>query len=178
MTNSEKENVLHPLLIPVRDTLQVEDIVQLADTIWREYYLPIIGEEQIDYMLKKFQSLERIIDDIATQKMEYFLIGIGNEEIGYVGVEWQNEHLLISKLYLLQAERGKGYASLIMQQLVRRAFEKGKVALQLSVNKYNLSAIRFYEKIGFLKIDSVISPIGEGFMMDDYIYQYDFYLHS
>lgn len=171
MTNPKKNNTLHPLLIPVRDTLQVENVVQLADIIWREYYLPIIGEEQVDYMLRNLQSAEKIIDDIATEKMEYFLIATGNEEIGYVGIEWQDTYLFISKLYLLQTERGKGHSTLIMQELVKKAFEKDKSALQLSVNKYNLSAIHFYEKTGFLKIDSIISPIGEGFMMDDYVYQ-------
>ena len=31
-------------------------IAQLADAIWREHYIPIIGKPQIDYMLDKYQS--------------------------------------------------------------------------------------------------------------------------
>ena len=37
-----------------------QQIESLADTIWREHYIPIVGKPQIDYMLDKFQSLRAI----------------------------------------------------------------------------------------------------------------------
>ena len=61
-------------LIAVRDTLQAEDLAELAHTIWHEYYLPLLGQEQVSYMLKTFQSTEKIIADIAENKLEYFII--------------------------------------------------------------------------------------------------------
>lgn len=160
-------------LVPVRDTMQVEDIASLADIIWREHYVPIIGEEQVNYMLKNLQSTEKMIEDIASQKTEYFLIEAENKEIGYAAIEWQNKALFISKLYLLSSSRGNGFASQVIKDLKEKALQQKKLFLELTVNKYNSSAIAFYEKKGFIKIDSIVSPIGDGFVMDDYVYQYN-----
>ena len=37
-------------------------ISALAGEIWREHYTPIIGAEQVEYMLAKFQTAERILE--------------------------------------------------------------------------------------------------------------------
>lgn len=160
------------VLIPVRDTVQVADIANLADIIWREHYVPIIGEEQVNYMLENIQSTEKIIEKIASGKTEYFLIEVENEDIGYAAIEWQNQTLFISKLYLLNSSRGNGFASQVIKNLKEKALQQKKKFLQLTVNKNNSAAIAFYEKIGFIKIDSIVSSIGNGFVMDDYVYQY------
>lgn len=159
-------------LIAVRDTLQAEDLAELAHTIWHEYYLPLLGQEQVSYMLKTFQSTEKIIADIAENKLEYFIIEADEKEIGYAGIEWQEDSLFISKLYLLKEVRGKGYAYQLIQTFIQKAKERSKRTMTLTVNKDNKDSIRFYEKVGFKRIDSVVSPIGNDFVMDDYIYEY------
>ncbi|AZP03872.1 GNAT family N-acetyltransferase [Jeotgalibaca ciconiae] len=159
-------------LIAVRDTLQAEDLAELAHTIWHEYYLPLLGQEQVSYMLKTFQSTEKIIADIAENKVEYFIIEADEKEIGYAGIEWQEDSLFISKLYLLKEARGKGYAYQLIQTFIQKAKERSKKTMTLTVNKDNKDSIRFYEKVGFKRIDSVVSPIGNNFVMDDYIYEY------
>lgn len=159
-------------LIAVRDTLQAEDLAKLAHTIWHEYYLPLLGQEQVSYMLKTFQSTEKIIADIAENKVEYFIIEADEKEIGYAGIEWQEDSLFISKLYLLKEVRGKGYAYQLIQTFIQKAKERSKRTMTLTVNKDNKDSIRFYEKVGFKRIDSVVSPIGNDFVMDDYIYEY------
>ena len=35
---------------------QIQDLATLANEIWHEYFICIITEEQIDYMVEKFQS--------------------------------------------------------------------------------------------------------------------------
>ena len=47
-------------------------ISTLAGEIWREHYTPIIGAEQVEYMLAKFQSPEQICKDIKENKYIYF----------------------------------------------------------------------------------------------------------
>jgi ribosomal protein S18 acetylase RimI-like enzyme len=41
--------------------------------------------------------------------------------------------------------------------------------LILSVNKRNTKAITAYQRNGFVIADSVVTDIGDGFVMDDYI---------
>jgi len=49
------------------------------------------------------------------------------------------------------------------------AAQNGKDYVFLTVNKNNRPAIRAYEKNGFAITDSVVTDIGQGFVMDDYI---------
>ncbi|WP_373718023.1 hypothetical protein, partial [Jeotgalibaca porci] len=74
-------------LVPVRDTLQVEDVAQMAEVIWREHYLPILGEAQVRYMLSTLQSEEKMVQDIAHNKADYYIIEAGVSEIGYAAIE-------------------------------------------------------------------------------------------
>lgn len=158
-------------LVPVKDTLQVEDIAQMAEVIWREHYLPILGEEQISYMLATLQSEDKMVQDIASGQTEYFIIEAGFLEIGYLAIEWQESTLFLSKLYLLNEARGHGHAYTILKQLIQMATVREVINIELTVNKHNTGAIRFYEKAGFRQIDAVVSDIGGGYVMDDYVYR-------
>lgn len=155
----------------VKDTLQVEDIAQLADIIWREYYTPILGDDQVTYMLTHLQSEAKITQSIADRTSEYFIVEVGLIDSGYVAIEWHEDALFLSKLYLLKEIRGQGHASMILQQLMEMAKNRHRRAIELTVNKYNDAAIAFYEKTGFERIDAVVSDIGGGYVMDDFIYR-------
>lgn len=167
---TDNKNTAKLELIPVHDPQQIEEVARLADTIWREYYFPLLGKAQVDYMLENLQSQEKMIEDITLNQMEYYLIEAENEKIGYLGIQWQEEVLFISKLYLLKQMRGQGYARRLLEMLAEWAKKRQKSGMQLTVNKDNAGSIRFYETFGFVRIDSVVSPIGGGFVMDDYIY--------
>jgi hypothetical protein len=43
-------------LEPVESLEQINELSRLADTIWHEYYLPILGPDQVTYMLENIQS--------------------------------------------------------------------------------------------------------------------------
>jgi len=44
----------------VENDQDIDNVAILANQIWTEHYVPIIGEEQVDYMLYKFQSAETV----------------------------------------------------------------------------------------------------------------------
>lgn len=157
-------------LVQVRDTLQVEDIAHMAEIIWQEHYLSILGEAQVRYMLATLQSKDKMVQDIAHNKAAYYIIEAGVSKIGYVAIEWQENVLFLSKLYLLKEARGLGHAAAVLKELQQMAIERGMSGITLTVNKYNSDAIAFYEKAGFERTDSIISDIGGGYVMDDYVY--------
>lgn len=155
-----------------------EGRAQLADMaaiIWNEYWPPIIGQAQVDYMVENFQSLAAIERDIAEHAYEYwFIVAEEDDErrvAGYTGghVEPETNRFFISKIYLLAAERGHGFASKTIRFYEQLCEERGLGAMYLTVNKHNELAIRAYAGKGFKTIDSVETDIGCGFIMDDFI---------
>ena len=92
----------------VQSEEQIRDVVRLAREIWQEHYLPIIGQEQIDYMLEKFQSKSAIVEHLGGS-YEYYLVVHHGQNVGYVAIVPDNHGhaLMISKLYV----RGVGTRS-------------------------------------------------------------------
>jgi RimJ/RimL family protein N-acetyltransferase len=55
----------------------------------------------------------------------------------------------------------------------KRATELGVKTIALTVNKNNTDSIKAYEKMGFKNVGSVITDIGSGFVMDDFMMSYE-----
>ncbi len=148
---------------------QVRIVESLAREIWTEHYTPIIGREQVEYMLEKFQSAKAIMDQIK-EGMLYYLIELDSAPIGYVAVlpKEKERELFLSKIYVRSADRGKGYGRKAMQFAESLAMDRGLNKIALTVNKQNLESINAYEKLGFRNIGSLVQDIGSGFIMDDY----------
>ena len=51
----------------------ITQVSKLAKNIWNEHYLPIIGNEQVLYMLEKFQSQDAIKQQID-RGSKYYII--------------------------------------------------------------------------------------------------------
>ena len=45
----------------------------------------------------------------------------------------------------------------------------GISTMKLHVNKYNTNSILAYEKMGYVNTESMVTDIGKGFVMDDYL---------
>jgi len=146
---------------------QLSMIENLANEIWYEHYTPIIGKHQVEYMLKEFQSIETMEEQIKNGSL-YFLILDENVPLGYMSVELLADRLFLSKFYITQSVRGKGYGRTMIAHLETLAKENHLHTISLTVNKYNTQSISIYEKVGFVISGSVVKDIGEGFFMDDY----------
>ena len=147
-------------------------VAVLAAEIWREHYTPIIGSEQVEYMLSNFQSAEQIFEDIKRNSYTYFTVKELKTDrmIGYCAVVPKEDYLLLSKLYVHAAFRGKGIARCMLDEVIAVCTQEyGFDKIRLTVNKYNENSIAVYKKFGFVIIDSVETDIGSGFIMDDYV---------
>src|SRR5690606_41873391 len=77
----------------------ISTVQQLAREIWEEHYLPIIGQQQIDYMLDLFYSTEKIQKELE-EGVYWEILYLENEAIGYLVCEVEEENIQLSKLYL------------------------------------------------------------------------------
>ena len=148
---------------------EINELAELASEIWHEYWPCILTAEQIDYMVEKFQSKKAIKEQIKNENYTYYFIKVDNEIAGYVGVSDKKDYLFLSKLYIRKEFRHQGLGRLAFNEIKNLGFKK----IRLTVNKYNKNTINAYLKYSFKTIDSVVSDIGCGFVMDDYIMEYN-----
>lgn len=147
----------------------IKELSELASKIWHEYWPEILSPEQIDYMVEKFQSEHAIKSQIEKENYTYYFIKENSENVGYFGISEHNDYVFLSKLYITGSHRGKGLGHKAFKKI--KELSNGKT-IRLTVNKHNKNTIAVYLKWGFKIVDSVITDIGGGFVMDDYIMEY------
>lgn len=154
------------------DAEQLQSVAFLAKRIWQQHFTPIIGAQQVAYMLDKYQSATAIGEQIA-QGVEYFVIQSSHLPVGYMAlIENRVEgRMMLSKLYVAEECRGKGFGFQLLQYAEAICIERALPALWLTVNRDNDDSIAWYEFQGFTVIDEVKKDIGDGFYMDDFIMQ-------
>lgn len=158
--------------VPVTRPEQVATVAALAHQIWYEYYVPLIGRPQVDYMVARFQNAPAMQTQID-QGYEYFLVQRQDDTgqwagIGYCAVEEQpGRRMFLSKFYLHHDARGSGTGRRCMEFIEELARRRGLSLLWLTVNKGN-PAVQAYHKLGFRIAEELVMDIGGGFVMDDY----------
>lgn len=158
----------HADIQPLQGDEDILALTALAREIWNEYYVAIIGQAQVDYMVARFQSPDAVRDQIAAG-YEYFVVRSEGRLIGYIAVKAEPEQfqLFISKLYLHKSNRGSGTGRACMEFIEHLGRERGLARLWLTVNKANPS-VKLYERLGFRIAADIVIEIGNGFVMDDY----------
>jgi len=159
-------------IIPVKTDKEIFDVATLANEIWHQHFIPIIGEAQVEYMVDKFQSYPAISKQIHEDGYEYFRIYLGDIFAGYTGVHAEEDALFLSKLYIKENCRGNRLATHALNYLIQICKERGLKKIWLTCNKYNNNTLAVYNHLGFKITDEQVADIGNGFVMDDYILTY------
>ncbi len=164
------EDQLKSRIIPATEA-NLPVISELAGVIWRACYPGIISNAQIDYMLTRMYALDVLRDEIHSQGIHYNCLLTDGKLVGFASYGPTSEPgvMKLHKLYLLPELHGRGLGSRLLQHVEREVRAGKGRRLILSVNKRNARAIAAYRRNGFIVADSVVTDIGHGFVMDDYI---------
>ena len=160
---------------PATEDGHLSEIQKLAYAIWREHYPGIISSEQIEYMLREGYSLEVLQRDSKRDGVRYDRALVGGALVGFSAHEPDSDAdaLMIQKLYVEAAQRGRGCARKLVEAASEHALTNSLHRIILRVNKHNRIAIAAYERMGFANRGSIVSDIGSGFCMDDYLMELD-----
>ena len=156
----------------VKSDEEIKNTAKLAKQIWNQHFITIISQSQIDYMVEKFQS-EKAMTKQISEGYTYYNFILDGEVIGYFGIcPKEDNTLFLSKLYLKKEYRGNGYARRAFEFMKKLAEEKGYSMIWLTVNKHNDSTIAVYKKFGMEVIREEVTDIGNGYVMDDFVFGY------
>ena len=159
-------------LCAVTDENQVNTVALVAQEIWHQHYGDLLGKDQVDYMVDRFQSAPAISRQLREEGYRYYLVLVDGKPNGYVGLVPEGDRLFLSKLYLRAQVRGQGIARGVMDFLCNLCRLEGYQTIWLTVNKHNAGSIAVYQHLGFRTVDSQVADIGGGYVMDDYIMEF------
>lgn len=157
--------------MPVATEKQILEVEKAANQVWHNYYKDIYSGEQIDYMLEKYQSRDALKKQMADKYIYYMLLS-DNNFAGYLCFKHFPDHVLISRLYIKPEYRRQGLArrSISLFENISRNEEFSYIKkLKAYVERNNDFALNVYEHLGFKKIKSVDTDIGNGFFCRDYL---------
>lgn len=146
-------------------------IRKIAYETWLVTYGNILSKTQLDYMLQKFYSYETLLNNLIQKGHRFLLIAEEHEVLGFASYEHhyqQNQVTRLHKLYVLPQAQGKGAGKLLLDEVERLAQNQQQKSVSLNVNKFN-NAYAFYLKNGYKKIGEIDIPIGDGFLMEDFV---------
>ena len=141
-------------------------IQQLSESIWRQHYIDIISKQQIEYMLAKMYSTEKLQQEINSDLHTYFIAYLKDKPLGYIAISKESDNkIMLNKFYLLQEQRFHGLGKKIFE-LVFSNYPQSDI--QLFVNRQNFKSVNFYFKMGFKIADVIDNHFGEGYYMNDF----------
>ena len=167
LRNAKEGNILSEIIIKRVEKESIKALAEVANEIWHEYFTPIIGLQQVEYMVDKFQSVQGITNQLENG-YEYYFVIYNDEIAGYFGIQLQSDSLFLSKLYLKKDFRGKGISSQMLEYIKNIACNNSKGRIMLTVNRYNYHTIDIYKHFGVEIEKEQKADIGNGFFMDDY----------
>lgn len=150
-----------------------QQVFNLSKEIWNDNYKNMICQEQIDYMLDMMYNPKRLQQDL-NEGYQWELIYHNNKLIGYLAyVIKKDNRVFLSKIYLKTSVQGLGLGKLALQRVKDYAKINNCKAVYLTVNRGNKKGIRAYKKAGFIIIAEEDFDIGNGYIMDDYVFEFN-----
>ncbi len=150
-------------------------IHHLAHQIWPTAYLEILGQAQLDYMLKKIYSLHSLKHQLSVLKHHFIILSKDEIPVGFASFSPHDNEAVyhLNKIYVLPSLQGKHLGKQLLCYIISEIKTSGASALQLNVNRHN-KALHFYEKQGFKIIREEDIDIGSGYFMNDYVLELKF----
>ena len=156
------------------DKNNIKDIQLVSNVAWPHAFREILSPDQIKYMMNWMYSDESLKEQMEVKNHHYFLAKENDKFLGYMSIEHNCENsgkTKIHKIYILPDVQKKGIGKLLLDTAINETKKQNGSAIFLNVNKYNDNAIGFYKKTNFFLAKEEVIDIGNGFIMDDYVFE-------
>ena len=159
------------MLLSIRqaDIYDANIICALGVTTFYEAYFELDESSDLaNYVLESF-SPAQIENELNDTNSTFFIAELNGKAVGYAKLRensevdcLNNENAVeLHRIYILERAKGRGVGVGLMNRCFETARAKGYEMIWLGVWEQNISAIKFYEKLGFEKIGKIQFPYGE-----------------
>ena len=110
----------------------------------------------LETFLEKEFNLKKIISDLKNRNIKFYFIIYKSEVIGFAKISFNVDFFSLQnvaeldKIYVLPAYKNLGIGKFAIAELIKIIKKRSMKKLYLCVLETNISAIRFYEKMGFV----------------------------
>ncbi len=146
-------------------------IQSLAQKIWPKAFENILSSAQIEYMMEMMYSDDSLKKQLIESRHQFMIISQKEMPLGYISYEHNfsnSQKTKVHKIYLDIAYRNAGIGAQTLLEIESLAKHRQEKSILLDVNRYN-TAINFYIKQGFTKIQEEEIDIGHGYIMDNWV---------
>jgi diamine N-acetyltransferase len=161
MKGGEIEGAMDPISVRRAD----EKDVQLLYVVCRQSYIQSFADHWVEgglaWYLDKVYGMDVLQSELKNADINYFISYYEGVPAGFMKVKLNSplstqirgNHLEIEKLYFLEKYKRKGLGKRMIARVRQMAEDLGANVIWLAVIDSNLSAITFYENIGFRFFD-------------------------
>lgn len=159
----------------IATTAHSSAIWDIAVATWAETYKDILSDKQMAYMLDMMYSPAALDEQMNKLQHHFYLIrdyssghwqGFVSYEFDYKGGQSTKLH----KLYVLPECHGLGMGRILIDKVCEDARGYGNRSVLLNMNRNN-PTLGFYKHIGFEIVAEEDIDIGNGFVMEDYVFE-------
>ena len=150
---------------------QIDALGTLARTIWLQHYPGIISLAQIDYMLVQRYHSDAIRAQLGQAGLDWTVAQTVGELIGFAHAFPITDALRfkLDKLYVHPDWQRRGVGAALLNQVESAARQHDCTLITLRTNRHNHIALAAYRRYGFVIRAEVVTNIGAGFVMDDFV---------
>lgn len=161
------------IIIANRSHLSI--IQSIAEQTWPDTYGHLLSKEQIAYMMEMMYSEDALTEQITNHDHRFLMIKENDSDHyqGFVSYEFDYDgtnKTKLHKLYVLPECHGTGMGRILVERVCEEARKYGNESVLLNMNRQN-KALNFYKHMDFEIVDEGDFDIGNGFLMQDYIFE-------
>ena len=128
----------------------------LQDEFIEEFFPEFVGDPRLDEWNK---DMNDIYSSYSKGAGVFWVVENNIEIVGMGGIKISEEMPVISRVRVRKSDRGKGIGTLLLSHMEEYCQRKGYEKILVDTENHMTSAVRFYERNNFLRINETIEEI-------------------
>jgi len=142
---------------------------RIVPVFYAQYLPPELGE-----WLREHSHTVDAFEAQTGEGYRHYMVEMEEDAIGYFALHEEDRVMVLTQFYLLSEWRGQGIGQRVMDFIHREAEELRVRGVEVLVLRNNTPAVGLYRKNGFVVMQEVLTPMGMGQTVEDYVMRKSF----